>query len=164
MELREWSRVGSGPDVGVNPRIGSGRVECLLLHHPISPVLSSSLCYAVEQRSLQRNKSIRRSLVILEALDALVELLGKWGLVFLYGNGKGRAPTAIHHDKAMLKDLLFNQSPANINPGPTGRRLRRGCSRCYGARDRRFARAALGAVLGFRTWGGSRANKEASGS
>ncbi|XP_031402117.1 putative methylesterase 11, chloroplastic [Punica granatum] len=32
--------------------------------------------------------------------------------VFLYGNGKGQAPTAIDHDKALLKDLLFNQSPA----------------------------------------------------
>ncbi|KAK4792189.1 hypothetical protein SAY86_022624 [Trapa natans] len=32
--------------------------------------------------------------------------------VFLYGNGKDRAPTAIDHNRALLKDLLFNQSPA----------------------------------------------------
>ncbi|KAJ8775122.1 hypothetical protein K2173_020126 [Erythroxylum novogranatense] len=32
--------------------------------------------------------------------------------IFLYGNGNGRPPTAIDMDKPLLKDLLFNRSPA----------------------------------------------------
>ncbi|KAA8529324.1 hypothetical protein F0562_033877 [Nyssa sinensis] len=32
--------------------------------------------------------------------------------IFLYANGKDHPPTAIDLDKALLKDLLFNQSPA----------------------------------------------------
>ncbi|XP_030455150.1 putative methylesterase 11, chloroplastic isoform X1 [Syzygium oleosum] len=32
--------------------------------------------------------------------------------IFLYGNGKDQPPTAIDLDKALLEDLLFNQSPA----------------------------------------------------
>ncbi|KAF5725416.1 putative methylesterase 11 chloroplastic isoform X2 [Tripterygium wilfordii] len=32
--------------------------------------------------------------------------------IFLYGNGNNQPPTAIDLDKSMLKDLLFNQSPA----------------------------------------------------
>ncbi|KAG7979109.1 hypothetical protein I3843_05G114100 [Carya illinoinensis] len=32
--------------------------------------------------------------------------------IFLYANGKDQAPTAIDLDKTLVKDLLFNQSPA----------------------------------------------------
>ncbi|XP_030547185.1 putative methylesterase 11, chloroplastic isoform X2 [Rhodamnia argentea] len=32
--------------------------------------------------------------------------------IFFYGNGKNQPPTAIDLDKALLEDLLFNQSPA----------------------------------------------------
>jgi hypothetical protein len=31
---------------------------------------------------------------------------------FVYSNGKDRPPTAINIDKALLRDLLFNQSPS----------------------------------------------------
>jgi len=31
---------------------------------------------------------------------------------FIYSNGKDRPPTAINIDKALLRDLLFNQSPS----------------------------------------------------
>ena len=33
---------------------------------------------------------------------------------FVYSNGKDRPPTAINIDKALLRDLLFNQSPAKV--------------------------------------------------
>lgn len=32
--------------------------------------------------------------------------------IFLYANGNNQPPTAIDFDKSLLKDLLFNQSPA----------------------------------------------------
>ncbi|KAJ8751637.1 hypothetical protein K2173_025793 [Erythroxylum novogranatense] len=32
--------------------------------------------------------------------------------IFLYGKGSGHSPTAIDLDKALIRDLLFNQSPA----------------------------------------------------
>ncbi|KAM7506852.1 hypothetical protein LguiA_017305 [Lonicera macranthoides] len=32
--------------------------------------------------------------------------------IFIYANGNNQAPTAIDLDKSLLKDLLFNQSPA----------------------------------------------------
>lgn len=34
--------------------------------------------------------------------------------IFLYANGNDQPPTAIDLDKSMLKDLLFNQSPAKV--------------------------------------------------
>ncbi|VVA32523.1 PREDICTED: putative methylesterase [Prunus dulcis] len=34
--------------------------------------------------------------------------------IFLYANGNNQPPTAIDLDKSMLKDLLFNQSPAKV--------------------------------------------------
>ncbi|KAB1206790.1 putative methylesterase 13, chloroplastic [Morella rubra] len=34
--------------------------------------------------------------------------------IFLYANGKDQPPTAIDLDKALVKDLLFNQSPAKM--------------------------------------------------
>lgn len=36
--------------------------------------------------------------------------------IFLYANGKDQPPTAIDLDKALVKDLLFNQSPAKVCP------------------------------------------------
>lgn len=33
---------------------------------------------------------------------------------FLYANGNNQPPTAIDLDKSLLKDLLFNQSPAKV--------------------------------------------------
>jgi hypothetical protein len=33
---------------------------------------------------------------------------------FLYANGKDQPPTAIDLDKALVKDLLFNQSPSKV--------------------------------------------------
>lgn len=36
--------------------------------------------------------------------------------VFIYGNGPGRAPTAIDLKKSSLKDLMFNQSPGKVSP------------------------------------------------
>ena len=34
--------------------------------------------------------------------------------LFLYTNGKDQPPTAIDLDKALVKDFLFNQSPAKV--------------------------------------------------
>lgn len=34
--------------------------------------------------------------------------------VFLYANGNDQSPTAIDFDKSLLRDLLFNQSPAKV--------------------------------------------------
>jgi len=33
---------------------------------------------------------------------------------FVYSNGKDRPPTAINIDRALLRDLLFNQSPSKV--------------------------------------------------
>jgi hypothetical protein len=33
---------------------------------------------------------------------------------FVYSNGKDRPPTAINVDRALLRDLLFNQSPSKV--------------------------------------------------
>ncbi|PVH65213.1 hypothetical protein PAHAL_2G439900 [Panicum hallii] len=38
---------------------------------------------------------------------------------FVYSNGKDRPPTAINIDKALLRDLLFNQSPSKFFTPPT---------------------------------------------
>lgn len=34
--------------------------------------------------------------------------------IFLYANGNNKPPTAIDLDKSLLKELLFNQSPAKV--------------------------------------------------
>lgn len=34
--------------------------------------------------------------------------------VFLYANGNNHSPTAIEFDKSLVRDLLFNQSPAKV--------------------------------------------------
>lgn len=34
--------------------------------------------------------------------------------VFLYGNGTSSAPTAVELDRALVRDLFFNVSPAKV--------------------------------------------------
>lgn len=34
--------------------------------------------------------------------------------VFIYGNGNTQAPTAVEFKRDLLKELLFNQSPAKV--------------------------------------------------
>ncbi|EEF50735.1 putative methylesterase 11, chloroplastic [Ricinus communis] len=48
--------------------------------------------------------------ILSQQTDSTDLLLLRQAQVFLYGNGKNNPPTAIDLDKALLKDLLFNQS------------------------------------------------------
>lgn len=49
-------------------------------------------------------------------LQAASNDLMRQAQIFLYANGKDQAPTAIDLDKTLVKDLLFNQSPAKVCP------------------------------------------------
>lgn len=51
---------------------------------------------------------------MLELLQAGPDDLMQQAQVFLYANGNNLPPTAIDLDKSLLKDLLFNQSPAKV--------------------------------------------------
>lgn len=51
---------------------------------------------------------------ILRLLQADSNNLMLQAQIFLYANGNTHPPTAIDFDKSLLRDLLFNQSPAKV--------------------------------------------------
>lgn len=51
---------------------------------------------------------------ILRSLQVDSNNLMQQAQIFLYANGNTHPPTAIDFDKSLLRDLLFNQSPAKV--------------------------------------------------
>ncbi|KAJ8755040.1 hypothetical protein K2173_016501 [Erythroxylum novogranatense] len=79
------------------------------------------LSYAMELFPTKISKAIFMAAAMLthgqSAIDIFSQQEGSNDLmrhapIFLYGKGSGHSPTAIDFDKALIKDLLFNQSPA----------------------------------------------------
>ncbi|XP_009612686.1 putative methylesterase 11, chloroplastic [Nicotiana tomentosiformis] len=92
--------------------------KVILVGHDIGGVCVS---YAMELHRSKVSKAVFIAAAMLmneqSILDMFSMQLGSDNLfqraqMFLYANGKNRPPTAIDFDKSLLKDVLFNQTPA----------------------------------------------------
>ncbi|XP_016495632.1 putative methylesterase 11, chloroplastic [Nicotiana tabacum] len=92
--------------------------KVILVGHDIGGVCVS---YAMELHRSKISKAVFIAAAMLmneqSILDMFSMQLGSDNLcqraqMFLYANGKNRPPTAIDFDKSLLKDVLFNQTPA----------------------------------------------------
>lgn len=55
------------------------------------------------------------SLTVIFVLQTDSNDLMQQAQLFIYANGNNNPPTAIDLDKSLLRDLLFNQSPAKVS-------------------------------------------------
>lgn len=51
--------------------------------------------------------------------------------IFLYGHGNDHPPTAIELNKSLLRDLLFNQSPAKVHSASLHIQITSSCQICW---------------------------------
>ncbi|PKI50717.1 hypothetical protein CRG98_028859 [Punica granatum] len=100
--LREWSRVGSGPDVGSHPELGRFGSKCLLLH-PTGSVLSSSLCCAVLWSSAERARGEARQ----ERSRGPSGSIWKVGLVLMFDQRSLCEKEASYFCRSIKRSLMF---------------------------------------------------------
>ncbi|CAD6217290.1 unnamed protein product [Miscanthus lutarioriparius] len=95
-----------------------GAEKVILVAHDLGGVCVS---YAMEMFPPKVAKAVFLCAAMLtngnSALDMFQQQMGTNGTLqkaqeFVYSNGKDRPPTAINIDRALLRDLLFNQSPS----------------------------------------------------
>ncbi|XP_059655685.1 putative methylesterase 11, chloroplastic [Cornus florida] len=92
--------------------------KVILVGHDLG---GACVSYAMELHPFKVSKAIFVAAAMLPSGQSILSMFSQQAgsndlmqraQTFLYGNGKDQPPTAIELDKELLKDLLFNQSPA----------------------------------------------------
>ncbi|XP_010066830.2 putative methylesterase 11, chloroplastic [Eucalyptus grandis] len=105
------------PLIGIIDKLGDGE-KVILVGHDFG---GACVSYLMELYPHKIAKAIFLAAAMLKNGQSFLDMfslqegpsdLMRQAQIFLYGNGKDQPPTAINLEKALLEDLLFNQSPA----------------------------------------------------